>query len=302
MRRTRSARRSTKSWRSSTSSSSDDILPLAGDEGYLAVTDVEALSANEGGFVIVFQLRDPGRAEQIFLDIAEQEGTEYSEEDYEGETIYHAETGFTGDPEAEGAMSVAGDAMVIGVVPDDVKGVIDVIQGRAPNAVGNERLQDLRARQEEDFLVWGYGDVGQVLDAFREEFEQGLSSGTREPDPIDVTEIPARDARQPEPTAPQAADFRITSFDAEYTIGEDGLVNVKETIAVDFGTVEKHGIFRDFSTLVSYDFTNDERIQVKKMEATRDGAFQPFEAELIGDTAPVQDRRCQRNGHWCTYL
>ena len=37
-----------------------DILPLAGDEGYLAVTDVETLSANEGGFVIAFQLRDPG--------------------------------------------------------------------------------------------------------------------------------------------------------------------------------------------------------------------------------------------------
>ena len=140
-------------------------------------------------------------------------------------------------------MSVAGDAMVIGVVPDDVKGVIDVIQGREPNAIGNERLQELRARQEEDFLVWGYGDVGQVLDAFREEFEQGLEAGRREPDPIDVTEIPAA-TPQPEP---RAAGRRLSDNIVRLRLHDrrGGLVNVKETIVVDFGRSEA----RDFPRL-----------------------------------------------------
>src|SRR5574341_1292383 len=135
-----------------------DILPLSGDEGYLAITDVEALSTDEGGFVIAFQLLDPAKAEQIFLDVADQEEAEYSEETYEGETVYHAEGGFSGSAEDQGALSAVGETMVIGVVPDDVKGVIDVIQGRAPSALENERLHELRARQAGDFLVWGYAD------------------------------------------------------------------------------------------------------------------------------------------------
>ncbi len=149
-----------------------DILPLAGDEGYLAITDIDALADDEGGLVVAFQLRDGGRAKQIFLDIAEQEGTEYTEEVYEGETIYYAEGGFSGDPEDEGSLSVVGDVMVIGSVPDDVKGVIDVIEGRAPGAEGNERLQELRQRQEEDFLVWGYLDLTQALDAVEDLIEE----------------------------------------------------------------------------------------------------------------------------------
>jgi len=45
-----------------------------------------------------------------------------------------------------------------------------------------------------------------------------------------------------------AADegWSITSFDADYTVNTDGSLAVIEDIQVDFGTLDKHGIYRDF--------------------------------------------------------
>ncbi len=39
--------------------------------------------------------------------------------------------------------------------------------------------------------------------------------------------------------------WTIESFDSEITILENGEVSIVETIEVDFGTLEKHGIFRN---------------------------------------------------------
>ena len=54
--------------------------------------------------------------------------------------------------------------LAIGATPDDLKAVIDVVQGRAESAESNERLQEFRALQSEDFLVWGYADLAPVWD------------------------------------------------------------------------------------------------------------------------------------------
>ncbi len=43
----------------------------------------------------------------------------------------------------------------------------------------------------------------------------------------------------------RASDEVIDSFDANITIGKDGLVQVEETIVYDFGSSARHGIFRD---------------------------------------------------------
>ena len=41
-----------------------------------------------------------------------------------------------------------------------------------------------------------------------------------------------------------AAGWRITSFDAVYNVDTEGTLNATETIKVDFGSLQKHGIFR----------------------------------------------------------
>jgi Protein of unknown function (DUF3352) len=159
-----------------------DILPLSGDEGYMAVTDVDALADNAGsGFVIAFRLRDQDKAEGIFLDIAQNEGTSFTEEDYEGVTIRQAESLSPGE---QGAISFVENIMVVGLSNPDVKGVIDVIQGRAASAQTNARLIEMRERQEDDFLAWGYADLGQLWDVLEQELQQGLATAGQDVDQI----------------------------------------------------------------------------------------------------------------------
>lgn len=71
----------------------------------------------------------------------------------------------------------------------------------------------------------------------------------------------------------------IRSFDARYDIQEAGAVTVTEEISVDFGTLEKHGIFRDIPVQYRYDDTNDRLIPVSNVNVEgRDG---PLRFELI---------------------
>ena len=139
-----------------------DILPLAGDEGYVAITDIDALADETGGLVAAFRLSDPAEAEQIVLSVAGEEGTEFTEQDYEGVAIREAHDATDGDPNDDGAISFVDNVMVVGASLEDVRGVIDVIQGRAPSAETDDRLAVMRERQTEDFLVWGYADLTQL--------------------------------------------------------------------------------------------------------------------------------------------
>ena len=165
-----------------------DVVSLLGDEAYLAITDYSALEDGHG-LVAAVQLRDAGRAEDLFLrlasDAAEDAGEELLEDTYEGETIYYLEEEFfdssffdldddlSFDDSAEirdsGAIAFVGDVAVAGLAREDVEGVIDVIQGRAPTIAENQRFQDLRVRQEDDFLLWAYADLAPLWD-FVEEF------------------------------------------------------------------------------------------------------------------------------------
>src|SRR4051812_4819729 len=47
--------------------------------------------------------------------------------------------------------------------------------------------------------------------------------------------------------------WTIKSFDVAYTIMDDGSVDVVEDIQVDFGSLQKHGIFRDLIVEQKYD-------------------------------------------------
>jgi Protein of unknown function (DUF3352)/Predicted membrane protein (DUF2207) len=170
-----------------------------------------------------------------------------------------------------GAVAVFEDVLAIGAAADDVKAVIDVVEGRAPSAEENERLQEFRQGQEEDFLMWGYADLAPVWDLAEAAIPTDV---TLDQDPV---EAPAS-APPPEPRN----GFRIPSFEADYRIG-NGTLLVTERITVDFGETAARGFDRDIPTRMMYDFVYDVRATIGSLTATRDGQTETFEATAIGD-------------------
>jgi hypothetical protein len=57
-------------------------------------------------------------------------------------------------------------------------------------------------------------------------------------------------------TSGQDRGWTITSFDVTYEINEGGTVRATEEIAVDFGSLERHGIFREIPVEYEYDASN----------------------------------------------
>ncbi len=171
-----------------------------------------------------------------------------------------------------GAVAVFEDVIAIGAATDDVKAVIDVVQGRAPSAEENERLQEFRQGQEEDFLMWGYTDLAPVWDLAEAAIPTDLGV-PGEPDSGSGTEVipppPSDEILQPQ------TGFAIPSLDAEYRV-ENGALLVTERIAVDF-PAPVQGIDRDISTRITYDFVNDVLVTIEPLSVTRDGAPEPFE-------------------------
>lgn len=60
-----------------------------------------------------------------------------------------------------------------------------------------------------------------------------------------------------------AESWTIISFDARYVINSDGTVDAVEDIAVDFGSLEKHGIFRDIPIKYKYDQGRNRVIDIR---------------------------------------
>lgn len=257
----------------------EDILPVAGDEAFFSVPDISK-AGDEGGFVAGFRIRDTSKAGEVFDELrarAEEDGEEFTEEEYEGVTIYYTEGGDSLVGSDAGAVALFEDVLAVGASPDDVQGVIDVVQGRSPSAEGNERLQEFREAQKEDFLTWGYADLGNMWDTL----EEGLATGLGSDGGFGGFESDAPPMVTPAPIPAPETDFRIPSFDADYRV-EDGALHVTERITVDFGDTPKHGIFRDISTRVTYDFLYDADVTIEFVSVTRDGAPEQFEETAVG--------------------
>lgn len=185
-----------------------DIVSLLGDEAFVAVTDYSTLDETSGA-VAVFQLRNTDRARELFLERApealEDNGNEeLVETEYQGETIYlfadifedtfdgdddyydyeyyDEEGGFDGveggdnrdsfEGEKKSALAFVGDLAIAGLSEEDVRGVIDVVQGRAPSIVENQRFMELQTLQTEDFLIWGWADLAPAWDAIEEYLQE----------------------------------------------------------------------------------------------------------------------------------
>src|SRR3990172_8183155 len=87
------------------------------------------------------------------------------------------------------------------------------------------------------------------------------------------------------PSSPVRADegWVITSFQATYSINENGTVDALEDIRVDFGDLQKHGIFRDIPVEYAYDKDNNRliRLTVNTVEDSQGG--QPHQFEVFDD-------------------
>ena len=262
----------------------EDILPVAGDEAFFSVPDISKVE--DGGFVAGFRLRDTAGAQEVFNSLrqrAEDEGEEFEEEEYEGVTIYYTKDSSSFANSDDAAVALFGDVLAVGASPDDVKGIIDVVQGRAPSAEENERLQEFREIQKEEFLVWGYADLGSMWDTLEESLAAALESGGS----LGIGDVAAPLTPEPVPTRAPEGDFRVPAFHADYRI-VDGALHVTERITVDFGDTPKHGIYRDFATRIGYDFGRDESIDYSTVSVTRDGVPEPFEETSAGDHYEVK--------------
>jgi hypothetical protein len=258
----------------------EDILPVAGDEGFFSVPDVSDLN-QEHGYVAGFRLRNTEKAREIFDDLrqrAEDEGEVFETEEYEGVTIYFTDPAQGGDAltgkleTSAGAVALFGDVLAVGLSPADVKAVVDVVQLRAPSAEQNERLQEFRQGQKEDFLVWGYADLAPVWDLAEAAAPTGTDGTGSDPEAAEPSPLPTP---APGETLEPDSGFNIPSFDTEYR-NEGGALHVTERINVDFGATPRAGINRDVSTRITYDFAYDVLVTIEPLSVTRNGVSEPF--------------------------
>jgi hypothetical protein len=103
----------------------------------------------------------------------------------------------------------------MGLSREDVQGVIDVIQGRAPTIATNPRFMELREQQQEDFLLWGYIDLAPAWDELEELIDESAEEGEEEP--FDATEI-LQDARNNADRATFSVSSRAGGFVVDATV------------------------------------------------------------------------------------
>lgn len=147
----------------------DDIIPLAGDEAYLAISDLDSVEDGEGVFVGI-QVKDIDRAREVFIDITEEDGDELSSSEYKGVEILYSEDGL--DPDSSGAAAFVDGVMLVASTPDEIEDTIDVVLGDAPSAADNPRITDLSDRQDGDFIAWGYADLSVIWEEVEDETDR----------------------------------------------------------------------------------------------------------------------------------
>ena len=81
--------------------------------------------------------------------------------------------------------------------------------------------------------------------------------------------------------ASAAPGDEVKTFAIEYTVGSDGVLHVKETIAYTFGDTGRHGIYRDLVVREPYkdDTSKDQKYEVSNIEVSSDDAPDEFSTE-----------------------
>ena len=69
----------------------------------------------------------------------------------------------------------------------------------------------------------------------------------------------------------------ISTYDVKLQVLADGSMRVAETIAYNFGSNQKHGIFRNIPDTFEYDAEHNRVYPIDDMNVTRDGKDEKFE-------------------------
>ena len=83
-------------------------------------------------------------------------------------------------------------------------------------------------------------------------------------------------------------DWVISSFEARYVLDESGTVAATEDIIVDFGSLERHGIFRDIPVEYEYDEKSNRLIGITGVSVTDGMTPVPFEASDSGPNIRIK--------------
>jgi uncharacterized protein (TIGR04222 family) len=82
--------------------------------------------------------------------------------------------------------------------------------------------------------------------------------------------------------------WTIRSFDASYAVNPDGTVGTVEDILVDFGFLQRHGIFRDIPVEYAYDDENNRLIRLTGITVDDGQTAHPFEVTEEGPNIRIR--------------
>lgn len=80
----------------------------------------------------------------------------------------------------------------------------------------------------------------------------------------------------------------INSFDSTIAIGTDGTLTIQEDIRVDFGGLQKHGIFRTIPVRYRYDDTHDRYYDLRVVSVTNGSRSVPYETSVESDNEVIK--------------
>jgi hypothetical protein len=161
----------------------------------------------------------------------------------------------------------------------------------ADGNVGAGEIADIRIGFRAD-AVQGPADL--VFQPFMDAAPLGSWSVTIEPPPETVTPpITIPDIVIPDITIPgidlgaigvSSGFEQVRSFDARYEIRADTTIQVTETIVYDFGSADRHGIFRDLALYQPIDDDRERRYPISEVDVEGDdGTPDEFEVSRFGD-------------------
>ena len=95
----------------------------------------------------------------------------------------------------------------------------------------------------------------------------------------------------------------ITSFHSDIRIATDSSLSISEDIRVDFGSLQKHGIFRTIPTRYRYDDTHDRYYDLTVQSVTDGSRPVPYTTSVVEDNEVIKigdaKRHRQRSAALC---
>ena len=82
--------------------------------------------------------------------------------------------------------------------------------------------------------------------------------------------------------------WSISSFDAHYTVNRDGSITSSEDLVVEFGSLQRHGIFRDIPVEYQYDAHHNRLISLDVLSVDDGTIAIPYETSRVGPNERIK--------------